>query len=85
MYGHPISENAIEKTGIEHYYYIAKFDYGDAINTTCNLLCLTGPLTLHTLSVAGTSWQKEVEQEGVKLIRTCRPPPPIPTLDQASD
>ena len=38
MYGHPISENAIEKTGIEHYYYIAKFNYGDAINTTCNLL-----------------------------------------------
>ena len=84
MYGHPISENAVEKIGIE-YYYIAEFKDEDAINTACNLLCLTGPLTLHTLSVAGTSWQKEVEQEGVKLIRTCRPPPPIPTLDQASD
>ena len=85
VYGHPISENAIEKTGIEHYYYIAKFKYGDAINTTCNLLCLTGPPTLHILPAASTSWQQEVEQDVTKLNRTCRSPPHIPTLDQASD
>jgi len=85
VYGHPISENAIEETGIEHYYYIAKFKYGDAINTTCNLLCPTGPPTLHILPAASTSWQQEVEQDVTKLNRTCRSPPHIPTLDQASD
>ena len=43
-----------------------KFKDKDAINTTCSLLCLTGPLTLHTLSVAGASWQEEIEQDGTK-------------------
>ena len=71
MYGHPISENAIEKTGIEHYYYIAKFKYGDAINTTCNLLCPTGPPTLHILPAASTSWQQEVEQDVTKRFGPC--------------
>jgi hypothetical protein len=85
VYGHPISENAIEKTGIEHYYYIAKFNYGDAINTTCNLLTLTSPLMLHLPPAAGRSRQEEVEQEDMKPIRTCRSPPWFSTLDQASD
>ena len=68
MYGHAISENAVEKIGIEYYYYDAEFKDEDAINTTCNLLGPTVPLTLHTLSVAGASWQEKVEQDGTKLI-----------------
>ena len=36
VYGHPISENAVEKIGIEYYYYIAEFKDEDAIDTTGN-------------------------------------------------
>ena len=77
--------NAVDKIGINDYHYITKFKDEDATNTTRNLLGLTSPLIFHTLSAAGRSWQEEVKQDGIKLIRTCESPPPISTLDQASD
>ena len=55
--------DAVDKIGIDDYRYIAKFKDKDAINTTCNLLGPTSPLTLHTPSAAGRSWQEEVEQD----------------------
>ena len=75
----------MDRIGINNYRYITKFKDVDAINTTCNLLGLTSPLISHTLSAAGRSWQEEVKQDGIRLIRTCESPPPISTLDQAPD
>jgi hypothetical protein len=51
-------KNTVEKIGIDYYRYIAKFKDKDAINTTCNLLCLTSPPMLHTLSVADAHGRK---------------------------
>ena len=70
MHGHSTSENTVERIGISYYGYITELKDEDAINTTCNLLGPTVPLTLHTLSVAGASWQEKVEQDGTKLICT---------------
>ena len=76
--------DTVDNIGINDYHYF-KFKDEDATNTTRNLLGLTSPLIFRALSAAGRSLQEEVKQDGIKLIRTCESPPPISTLDQASD